>query len=229
MGKLKDLVKEETSLANSIKYNSRRLRLASLGLISKVEAERERVFAQLMKAGQGAGDESTLLGVINILGVGAVRLARDESRRVFEELVELGEQASTPPTVEEVIQKAKTAAAAVTQPARKAVEAVSKVAEAKPVPTAVKAKAVAENAGDELQRALATLKKLDGSIDHRAQLEALVLQAQEGDVKGRRPAATKADDRALFDARKELKGMDADTALQLFFSQVKKLKKGVPA
>ncbi len=89
--------------------------------------------------------------------------------------------------------------------------------------------AVAENAGDELQRALATLKKLDGSIDHRAQLEALVLQAKEGDVKGRRPAATKADDRALFDARKELKGMDADAALQLFFSQVKKLKKGVPA
>lgn len=230
MGKLKNLVKEETSLANSIKYNSRRLRLAGLGLISKVEAERDRLYSQLMKAGRGAGDESTLVGVINTLGTGAVRLARDEGRRIFDELVELGEKASTPPTVEDVISKAKAAAVNTTGQARKAVEAVTKTAEPKAAAAVAKAKAtVTEIAGDDLQRAVATLKKLDGSVDNRLQLEALVLQAQEGDVKGRRPAAAKADERALFDARKELKGMDADSALQVFFAQAKKLKKGIPA
>lgn len=229
MGKLKNLVKEETSLANSIKYNSRRLRLAGLGLISKVEAGRDRLYSQLMKAGRGAGDESTLVGVINTLGTGAVRLARDEGRRIFDELVELGEKASTPPTVEDVISKAKAAAVNTTGQARKAVEAVTKTAEPKAAAVAKAKATVTEIAGDDLQRAVATLKKLDGSVDNRLQLEALVLQAQEGDVKGRRPAAAKADERALFDARKELKGMDADSALQVFFAQAKKLKKGIPA
>lgn len=231
MGKLKNLVKEETSLANSIKYNSRRLRLAGVGLISKVEAERDRLYTQLMKAGRGAGDESTLIGVINTLGTGAVRLAREEGRRIFDELVELGEKASTPPTVEEVISKAKAAAASAGEQVRKEVQSVASAAAPKAVATALKDKvaAPAETAGDTLARAVATLKKLDANVSHRLQLEALVLQAQEGDVKGRRPAATKAAERALFDARKELKGMDADAALQQFFAQARKLKNGVPA
>lgn len=219
MGKLKDLVKEETSLTNRIKYNTRRLRLAGLGLISKVETERDRLYKQLMKAGQGAGDESTLIGVINTLGAGAAKLVREESQRIFDELVQLGEKNATVPSVEEVISKAKAAAKA----AESTVVAAGKAVKPKLVST------VTENASDALQRAMAALTKIDDSLDERVQLEALVLQASEGDVKGRRPAATKAAERALFDARKELKSLSADAALDQFFVQVKKLRKGLPA
>lgn len=245
MGKLKDLVKEETSLANRIKYNTRRLRLAGLGLISKVESERSRLYQQLMEAGQGAGDESTLVGVINTLSAGAAKLVREESQRIFEELVVLGERAATPPTVEEVISKAKAAAQVVTDTAKTFHEKASseKTAAEKPAAkpktapvaktapaTSEKTKAIAaDSTGDNLQRAMATLASIDESHAAHAQLKALVLQASEGDVKGRRPAADKASERALFDARKELKGLSEEAALQQFFAQTKKLKKGVPA
>lgn len=217
MGKLKDLVKEETSLTNRIKYNTRRLRLAGLGLISKVESERDRLYKELMKAGEGAGDESTLIGVLNTLGAGAAKMVREETQRIFEELVELGEKAATVPSVEEVISKAKAAA--------KAAESVVTGKSGKPKLVS----AANASAADLLQRAMATLAKIDDSLEERIHLEALVLQASEGDVKGRRPAATKAADRALFDARKELKSLSADVALEQFFAQAKKLKKGQPA
>lgn len=217
MGKLKDLVKEETSLTNRIKYNTRRLRLAGLGLISKVESERDRLYKELMKAGEGAGDESTLIGVLNTLGAGAAKMVREETQRIFEELVELGEKAATVPSVEEVISKAKAAA--------KAAESIATGKVGKPKLVA----AATDSAADLLQRAVATLAKIDDSLEERVHLEALVLQASEGDVKGRRPAATKATDRALFDARKELKSLSAEAALEQFFAQAKKLKKGQPA
>lgn len=218
MGKLKELVKEETSLTNRIKYNTRRLRLAGLGLISKVESERDRLYKQLMKAGQGAGDESTLIGVINTLGAGAAKLVREESQRIFDELVELGEKATIQPSVEEVISKAKAAAKATEDAAASAVRMVK-----------AKASSVVDFAGDSLQRATATLAKIDENLEDRVQLEALLLQAKEGDVKGRRPAANKVAERALYDARKELKSLSPEAALEQFFAQAKKLKKGLPA
>lgn len=221
MGKLKDLVKEETSLTNRIKYNTRRIRLAGLGLISKVEAERSRLYRELMKAGQGAGDESTLIGVINTLGTGAARLVREESQRIFEELVKIGEKAATIPTVEEVISKARAAAQAA-EPARPQI-AAKPVVPVKPKPAA------AATTAETLQSAVAALAAIDRNQEARVTLEALVLQASEGDVKGRRPAAGKATERALFDARKALKGMAAEAALQQFFAQSKNLKKGIPA
>lgn len=211
MGKLKDLVKEETSLTNRIKYNTRRVRLAGIGLINKVETERARLYEQLMRAGEGAGDESTLFGVINTLSAGAAKLVREETQRIFDELVKAGEKASATPTVEAVISKAKAAAKAAAPQASLALAAGSAAVT------------------DSLQKAKAALARIDGELEERIPLEALFLQASDGDVKGRRPAASKLADRALFDARKVLKGIAPEAAMEQFFTQMKKLKKGIPA
>lgn len=214
MGKLKELVKEETSLTNRIKYNTRRVRLASIGLISKVDAERVRLYKQLMEAGQGAGDESTLLGVINTLSAGAAKLVREETQRIFEDLVQTGEKVAAVPTAEAVISKAKKS---------------SKSVIGAPVQASLVNDAAKALLSDSLQKAKAALAKIDKDLEESVQLEALYLQASEGDVKGRRPAATKESERALFDARKDLKGLSPEESMEKFFSLAKKLKNAVSA
>ncbi|CBL44698.1 Hypothetical protein HDN1F_11150 [gamma proteobacterium HdN1] len=102
MATLKERVRDETSLTNRIAYNSRRLRLAGLGLMAHVDSGRIELYRHLMQAGQGAGDESSLAGVISILGAGASKLMRERAQQIFEELVAAGERASTPPTLHEV-------------------------------------------------------------------------------------------------------------------------------
>lgn len=225
MGKLKKMVKEESSLANRIKYNTRRVRLAGIGLVSKMEEERIRLYKQLMEAGQGMGNGETLMGKINTLSAGAAKLVRDETQRIFEELVQAGERANGGTANKAANDKSSARAANENK--------------AKPKPKAVKPEAPAQAKStpetndaalrDSLKRVKDALDKLDVEDEERMVLEALYLQAAEGDVKGRRPAAGKEDERALYDARRELKGLTPEEAIEQFSKQLNALRNAEPA
>ncbi len=87
MGKLKDMVSEPVSLAERLKINAKRVRLAGIGLFSKVDAERARLYQQIVDLGESYGDEGSLVGRLSVLGTGTVHLVLDESQKLFDELV----------------------------------------------------------------------------------------------------------------------------------------------
>ena len=93
MGKLKELAAEPVSLPDRFKISARRLRLAGIGLFSKVDAERSRLYRQILDLGDGYGDHDSMIGRLSVLGTGTVNLVLEESQRLFDELVEAGEQA----------------------------------------------------------------------------------------------------------------------------------------
>src|SRR3990167_4812391 len=93
MGKLKDMVSEPVSLAERLKINAKRVRLAGIGLISKVDAERTRLYQQIVDLGESYGDEDSLVGRLSVLGTGTVHLVLEESQKLLDELVEAGELA----------------------------------------------------------------------------------------------------------------------------------------
>ena len=80
----------------------------------------------------------------------------------------------------------------------------------------------------ELQQAFesaleAAKKASDIPQDKTLALLALALQVEEGDVKGRRPAKAKVEACEIFDARREIKGMKKDEAMNRYIEAVKAL------
>ena len=74
------------------------------------------------------------------------------------------------------------------------------------------------DAADALQQRLlqvqARLQDIDLNPQQQLDAKALASQINEGDVKGRRPAKTKPQEQAEFDARRGLKGMKPEEALK---------------
>ena len=93
MGKLSEMVAEPVSLQDRLKISARRMRLAGIGLVSKVDAERARLYHQIMEMGDSYGQENSLVGQLTRMGTGTVNMVVGESQRLFDELVEAGEQA----------------------------------------------------------------------------------------------------------------------------------------
>jgi acyl-CoA-binding protein len=220
MGKLKDMVVEETSLTNRVKTGARRLQMAGVGLFAKVDEERVRLYKQLVEASD-VQEEETVIGKLNTLGNGAVNLVRDESLRIFDELVEAGEnfQAS-----------GKTQSAKPVKATKPALRGVKSSGTAKATTPARKAQRQTRQTPVDpaLQQAFAEAQmkaeKISGlPQDKELELMALALQAQEGDVKGRRPAKSKVEECAVFDARREIKGMKQQEAMVKYVEAVKKI------
>lgn len=243
MGKLKDMVSEPVSLAERLKINAKRVRLAGIGLFSKVDAERARLYQQIVDLGESYGDEDSLVGRLSVLGTGTVHLVLEESQKLFDELVEAGELAlakesvrplahtgriNTPRPVAKPAPKLVTAAksAPTKAPAKPAAEAAPR----KPALTQVaKPAAASSSVTDELKQrfdaAKARLNTLTAPPDQLTMLAlyALFKQANEGDVSGRRPAMTKMVDRAKFDERQKIKGMTATEAMERYIAKVNSL------
>lgn len=251
MGKLKEMVAEESSIGNSLKYNVRRFRLASIGLIHKAEQERVRLYKQLIEASEAKPTNNGLIGTVNALSTGALNLVREESQKIFEELVEAGEEATAKKSVasKPVAKQAKSQSAT---PKKAQVTDISEAAKAKPSSKKTaekpapeketvkapakqkKAKAALTTEAQEdtalsaaFESAQARIQQLDKAPDQLAMLElyAFFKQASEGDVKGRRPAAVKVVERAKFDARRAIKGMSKSEAMESYIAKVEDLAK----
>ena len=217
MGKLKDMVVEESSFTNRLKNNTRRLQLAGIGLFAKLDEERVRLYKQIVEASDSEEDE-TLINRLNTLGNGAVNLVREESLRIFDELVEAGEKFQSG-------DKGKPAATKTAKP----VSASKPAGAANATPAKKAQRKTRETTVDpELQKAFAEAQaKVDkvGDLPHdqELQLMALALQVKEGDVKGRRPAKTKVEECEVFDARREIKGMNPQDAMAQYIEAVQKI------
>lgn len=243
MGKLKDMVSEPVSLAERLKINAKRVRLAGIGLFSKVDAERARLYQQIVDLGESYGDEDSLVGRLSVLGTGTVHLVLDESQKLFDELVEAGELAlakesarplahtgriNTPRPVAKPAPKLVTAVKST--PAKAPTKPAADAAPRKPALTQVaKPAAASSSVTDELKQsfdaAKARLNTLTAPPDQMTMLAlyALFKQANEGDVSGRRPAITKMVDRAKYDERQKIKGMTATEAMERYIAKVNSL------
>ncbi|MCG8672804.1 MAG: acyl-CoA-binding protein [Pseudomonadales bacterium] len=234
MGKLQEMVVEETAVANRLKHSSKRLQLAGLGLFAKIDAERVKLYQQIMDASSQKADDS-LIGKLNSLGSGTVNFVRDESVRIFDELVEAGEQFSAETNQadsapKESVKQASREAPKQEVPAKAAKPAVVEPIQVKTTEAPKKAarKTKTTTVDLELQKAfesaLETAKKTsDIPQDKTLALMALALQVEEGDVKGRRPAKAKVEACEIFDARREIKGMKRDEAMNRYIEAVKEL------
>lgn len=244
MGKLTDMVAEDLSLAEKVKINLRKVGLASVGLVSIVETERSRLYRQILEMGEAYGGRDTVAGRISLLGTGTVNLLLEETQRVFDELVEEGEQALNR-SKQPALKSGQSAAAKIAAPRpvakRRAPESpvlktvaktpAKKTETRKPVTkTAAKpvaAKPTVERLSAELkQRLEAATRQLSVlELDEKQKLEltALSRQVQDGDVAGRRPAKSKPQEQALFDARLQVKGMKAEAALSRLEGLLKRL------
>lgn len=243
MGKLTNMVAEESSFGNRVKYNARRIRFAGIGLFGKLDQERERLYKQVVEKGNGSSEDGVVAS-LNAIGAGVVSIAREESQRVFDELVEAGEAIAkapqnAPKKGDVVAKKAgkstvKKAAPVVLKavesaPAKKA----NAKKEASQQPAAKKSvrKQKEELIKDEILLAFGDakdrVKTLNAAPDQATQLAlyALFKQGEEGDVKGRRPAMAKMVERAKFDARRELKGMTKTEAIDKYVAKVDELVK----
>lgn len=227
MGKLADLVSEDLSFAEKISINLRKVGLAGVGLASIVDSERTRLYRQIMEVGHAYGRSDTIVGRLSTLGTGTVNLVLEESQRVFDELVEEGEQAlnrSKPPAV-------------IAPPPRKITQprpvAKSRAPDSPMLKSAQQkvAKAASQAAPERpetplkqrLERASKQVAALQAGSKQKLELTALLRQVQEGDVKGRRPAKTKPEAQAEFDARRQLKGMTPEEALNRLEGLVRRL------
>jgi len=222
MGKLTQMVAEESTLKGRIKFNARRVRFAGIGLLSKLDDERTRLYSKVVDASPNT-DNDSVVAKLNAIGSGAVSVAKQESLRIFDELVAVGEAVESKPDEKDNKPKAKN------QPLK--VVETKKVPAKKAPATASSSKKKAEHIPEEVKSALLDAKKridaasLTLELSDQLSLEALFAQAKDGDVKGRRPAMSKAQERAEFDARRELKGMSKVEAIAQYIAKVDKLIK----
>lgn len=247
MGKLTDMVAEPVSLPDRLKISAKRVRLAGIGLFSKVDAERTRLYRQIMELGDSYGKDDTLVGQLTRISTGTVSLVLEESQRVFDELVEAGEQAlagdtrkpavtsklTTPRPVAKV-SAPKLVATTDTKPAKPATRSAAPKAAVKPALKPVEKKALASQPeaavpAQELRQkfddAKSRLMTLTSPPDQLTMLTlyALFKQATEGDVTGRRPGPTKLVERAKFDERQKIKGMTLVEAMERYIATVDRL------
>ena len=250
MGKLTEMVAEPVSLPDRLKISAKRVRLAGIGLFSKVDAERERLYRQIMELGDSYGRDASLVNQITRLSTGTVNLVLEESQRLFDELVEAGEQAlageptkpmtnrlSTPrPVAKAGAPKlvSKAGVAETTKPAKSAPKTTARSNEKKAVLTDVSKKeaapiaeaaAPASELRQKFEDAKARLNTLTSPPDQMTMLTlyALFKQATEGDVAGRRPGPTKLVERAKFDERQKIKGMTLVEAMERYIAVVDRL------
>ncbi len=249
MGKLTDMASEPVSLADRLKINAKRMRLAGIGLVSKVDQERVRLYRQITELGESYGDEASLVGRLTVLGTGTVNLVLEESQKLFDELVEAGEMAlaresarplsstgriATPrpvakPAAPKLVSQSAVAKPAAKPPVKADVKAVTKPVAKKPSLKEVAKGAAPAAVSDELKQqfdaAKARLNTLTAPPDQMTilALYALFKQANDGDVTGRRPAITKMVDRAKFDERQKIKGMTSTEAMERYIAKVNSL------
>ena len=239
MGKLKELVAEPVSLPDRFKISARRLRLAGIGLISKVDAERSRLYRQILDLGDGYGDHDSVIGRLSVLGTGTVNLVLEEGQRLFDELVEAGEQAlEQGGRASRPVNRLATPRPVARGPAPKLVSSsrsasagggVSAAASNRAKPELKPVAKPASAADDDLQRRFLDAKSrvttLTSPPDQLTMLSlyALFKQATEGDVVGRRPGMTKIVERAKFDERQKIKGMTQAEAMQRYIAKVDSL------
>ena len=246
MGKLTNMVAEESSFSNRVKYNARRVRFAGIGLFGKLDQQRERMYQQIVEKGNG-NSEDGVVASLNALSAGVLSIAREESQRVFDELVVAGEaiaKSSKPAAVVKKETAKKETAKKVTvkqETAKKGAPVVltavksssAKKVNAKPAveeaPAQAARKQKEELIEEEIMLAFGDakdrVKTLGAAPDQATQLAlyALFKQGEDGDVKGRRPAMTKMVERAKFDARRELKGMTKSEAIDKYVAKVDEL------
>ena len=240
MGKLKELAAEPVSLPDRFKISARRLRLAGIGLFSKVDAERSRLYRQILDLGDGYGDHDSMIGRLSVLGTGTVNLVLEESQRLFDELVEAGEQA-----LEQGGQASRSASSRLATPRPVARGPAPKlVSSSRPAGAAAGVSNAASNrAKPELKPVARPASAADADLQQRfldaksrvttltsppdqltmLSLYALFKQATEGDVTGRRPGMTKIVERAKFDERQKIKGMTQAEAMQRYIAKVDSL------
>ena len=60
MAKLMEMVNEDVILSERIRINSRKVRLAGIGLVSKARSRRQRLLKQMMEMGESFGAGETL-------------------------------------------------------------------------------------------------------------------------------------------------------------------------
>ena len=82
------MIEEDTSLGERVREGARKVRLARIGLLNKVNDERIRLYKEIVEAGEGDVDEKNGLARLNTLRAGVVSLIREESQRIFDELVD---------------------------------------------------------------------------------------------------------------------------------------------
>ena len=107
-------------------------------------------------------------------------------------------------------------------------ESLIKSAESKASEAKAKVKAAFDELSDEMKQRFEEVKlmvsDLDGlSEDVQLEVRALIKQIREGDVKGRRPAQSKVQECAEFDARKAIKGMKPKDALLELEKKIKQM------
>lgn len=217
MAKLMEMVNEDVILSERIRINSRKVRLAGIGLVSKARSRRQRLLKQMMEMGESFGAGDTLVGKASIIGTGAVYLLMEESQRLFDDLVEEGERSSTKsrPTMVSAVEK-------INKP-KTASKSQSKAPPKKPKTVPVKPSLSADSKIklEQLKRAIEGLGKLNGETD--LELRSLLIQVTEGDVRGRRPAKTKPQEQVDYDARRKLKGLKPEQALEQLATLVTQL------
>ena len=233
MGNLKEMIEEDTSLGERVREGARKVRLARIGLLNKVNEERVRLYKEIVEAGAGDVDEKNALVRFNTLRAGVVSLIREEGQRIFDELVDAGTRIQIEITErpEAVAEPEAAVEAKITKPVK--VAKGGKKSE-QPAPaqekTLVKPKngndeSVLEDLEEQFVNAQARVRDLGEKIDRKAMgvLYALFKQGVEGDVKGRRPAAAKVDECARFDVRREIKGMSTQEAMEKYIQKVNEL------
>ncbi|MGB3622030.1 acyl-CoA-binding protein [Ketobacter sp. MCCC 1A13808] len=186
-----------------------RISLISTGTLNLMREETLRVFDELVEEGEQAWSKdkkTTLLGVEKISATRTVGRSKN----------------STADLKRSVSSKAATVADAALQSAaglKADSESVMKRTASKAAVVKAKAKAAYDELSDEMKQRFDEVKVLATDLSgygEQAKLEinALVKQIKEGDVKGRRPAQSKVQECAEFDARKAIKGMKPSEALQ---------------
>ena len=242
---LKQITDEPLSIKERIFLNSEKLKLAGIGLASLLEGESGKMYRQAMSKGENSIGNQNLLGRMATLSLGTMRLVQEESQRIFEDLVAEGE---------DVVERRTSGQAVDTADHKLGVQGAEKIQQRRTVaktgsegvlaknaaakkPTKQPAPASANNA--EAPRLSATLQVRlkqaekhvqalpELSAEQQALLQALKLQAEAGDVKGRRPGVKRPEAQQLFDQRKPLKGMKGEEAVLRYEALVEELR-GVP-
>lgn len=232
MGTLKNKMEEPVSLPDRLKIGARRVRLAGIGLISKVDAERVRLYHQAMALGDGYGSERSLVGQLTRLGTGAVHWVLEESQRLFDELVEAGEQAlagqPVRPTATAKLHTPRPVAKSAPVGAKPGGNNIVKSVARPALKKVAKPAAVPDDLRQRFEAAKIRWGALTNPPDQMTMLtlHALYKQATEGDVTGRRPGPAKPEERAKYDERRKIKGMTLAEAMERYIATVNHL---VPA
>lgn len=92
MGELKALREQQETLVNRAKEVNRKLWLAGLGAVTRVEEEGRARLDQFVAAGRKQQGEDAAGNEYVLAAIGAVATLRDEGQKLFDDLVAAGEK-----------------------------------------------------------------------------------------------------------------------------------------